>query len=331
VQQRLFLGVDIGATKCHALIANEFGQTLGFGEAGPGNHEVVGYPGLIEALHKCTDDALNMAGVSTSSISAAGFGIAGYDWPGELEPTLDAVSHLGLSAQIEVVNDTIIGLVAGAEKGWGIGLVSGTGCNCWGWNENHEIGRVSGNGGWFGEYAGGGDIVQKAVTAVAYEAFQRGPATQLTPIFLKLTGAQNAFDLLEGLTLTRYEIDSRAAPLVIQAARQGDQVALSIIQWAGDELGELANCVIRQIGLEQKEFDVVLIGSIFNSGELLLASLRSKIIQIAPTARFVRLSTPPVVGGVLIAMQKSSAYTSGARVKLVNSVKKFFTDTNKLA
>jgi len=40
---KTFLGVDIGSSKSHAIIADERGNVLGFGEGGPGNHEVVGY------------------------------------------------------------------------------------------------------------------------------------------------------------------------------------------------------------------------------------------------------------------------------------------------
>ena len=32
---RYYLGVDIGATKSHALIADETGRVVGFGAAGP--------------------------------------------------------------------------------------------------------------------------------------------------------------------------------------------------------------------------------------------------------------------------------------------------------
>ena len=43
---KYFLGVDIGGTKSHALIADESGQVVGFGRAGAGNWEGVGYDGL---------------------------------------------------------------------------------------------------------------------------------------------------------------------------------------------------------------------------------------------------------------------------------------------
>ena len=47
-----FLGVDIGATKSHALLADETGQVVGFGLAGPGSYEVVDWEGLQAVLHK---------------------------------------------------------------------------------------------------------------------------------------------------------------------------------------------------------------------------------------------------------------------------------------
>jgi N-acetylglucosamine kinase-like BadF-type ATPase len=316
---QFFLGVDIGATKSHALVADGSGKAVGFGKAGPGSHEVVGYQGLIHALKECTGAALQMAGLSIQDIQAAGFGIAGYDWPGELTLTQDAISSLGLQAPAEVVNDTIIGLVAGAEKGWGIGLVSGTGCNCWGWDENHKIGRVTGMGDMFGEYAGGGDIVRKAIVAVAYQEFRRGPATLLTQMILEMTGAADTMDLLEGLTLGRYQIDSGTAPLVIQAAQRGDEAAQGILRWAGRELGEMANCVIRQISLEDTELDIVLIGSIFNSGELLIDSLRQTIHKTAPGANLVKLQSPPVVGGVLLGMQTAGFHSPAVRATLIGS------------
>ena len=36
-----YLGVDVGGTKTHALIADEAGQALGFATGGPGNWEAV--------------------------------------------------------------------------------------------------------------------------------------------------------------------------------------------------------------------------------------------------------------------------------------------------
>ena len=61
-----FLGIDIGATKSHALIADEDGQALGLGVGGPGNYESVGYDGLKRTLKAIVDEALSAARRSAS-------------------------------------------------------------------------------------------------------------------------------------------------------------------------------------------------------------------------------------------------------------------------
>ena len=58
-----FLGIDIGCTKSQALIADQTGRAVGFGQGGPGNHEVVGYDGLRAMLFDITHQALTMAGI----------------------------------------------------------------------------------------------------------------------------------------------------------------------------------------------------------------------------------------------------------------------------
>ena len=316
-----YLGVDIGATKSHAMIADESGCVVGFGEAGPGNHEVVGYDGLRAALQAITGQALVSAGIEAARIAGAGFGVAGYDWPSELPPTLEAIATLGLAAPLEVVNDTIIGLVAGAEAGWGVAVVAGTSNNCWGWNAQHQIGRVTGNGDLFGEYGGSGELVQRAVIAVASAWTRRGPATALSDAFVQHCGARSHADLLEGLSQGWYDIGPEAAPLVFSTAEAGDAVAIGVIRWAAGELASLATGVIRQIGLEQQQFDVVLVGSMYNGGPLLLEPLAEAVHAVAPGARFVRLQAPPVVGAVLLGMQAGGLSTQPRRQRLIESAR----------
>ncbi|HEX9617894.1 MAG TPA: BadF/BadG/BcrA/BcrD ATPase family protein, partial [Anaerolineales bacterium] len=142
-----FLGVDIGSTKTHGLVCDELGRVLGFGESGPGNHEVVGYAGLSNALRTAAGQALASAGIAKEQVAGAGFGVSGYDWPSERKLTLEAIASLGLSCPVDAVNDAILGLLAGSAEGWGIAVVSGSGCNCRGWDREHRReGQVTGHG-----------------------------------------------------------------------------------------------------------------------------------------------------------------------------------------
>ncbi len=196
-------------------------------------------------------------------------------------------------------------------------VVAGTGTNCWGWDEHHNIGRVTGVG--YGEHGGAGSIVERSLAAVAQEWTKRGPVTQLTPEFLHHTGAKDVPSLIEGLEMGEYYIGSDLAPLIYQVADQGDAVALSIIQWAGSELGHTAVAVVRQLGIKDRDFEVVLVGSIYEMGEMLIAPMRKVITAEAKKARLVRLSSPPVVGGVILAMEQIGLNPVPIREQLIRS------------
>src|SRR5512146_2832891 len=96
-----FLGIDVGSSKTHALIADETGQCIGFGKAGGGNHQSAGYDGLIKVLLRSFEEACQMSGVEQALIAGAGFGVAGYDFPSEREDHLNAIAALGLLCPVE--------------------------------------------------------------------------------------------------------------------------------------------------------------------------------------------------------------------------------------
>ena len=315
-----FLGVDIGGSKSHAMIADAAGRVLGFGHAGAGNHEVVGYDGLAATLQAVTGEALAQAGLHVGDLCAAGFGVAGYDWPSERAPTLEAIATLGLACPVEAVNDTIIGLLAGAEQGWGVALVAGTSNNCRGWDRHGREGRVLGNGDAFGENGGAYEIVVQAIQQVGKAWTQRGPQTALSQVFAERVGAPDVAGLLEGLSQGDYLIDAAAAPLVFQVAAEGDAVAAAVIRWAGEELASLVLGVVRQLGLEGEAFDVVQVGSTFRGGPLLLEPLHAAVHAEAPHARFVPLAAPPVAGAVLLALRQSGMDTQHVRKTLMTAI-----------
>jgi len=301
---RYFLGSDLGATKTHALIVDETGHALGFGESGPGNHETVGYDGMLQAMQDSMDQALHASGLTKLDITGAGFGVAGFDWSSEYEVTAETIDRLGLTAPYQFVNDAVPGLVAGAEEGWGVVVVSGTGANCRGWDHEHKReGRVTGHGVLMGEGAGGAELMNRCMQLVGYSWSKRGPKTAIADALIAHVGAKDLEDLLRGYTMYEYDLGANVAPLVFRVANDGDQVAQELIHWAGCELGEMANAVIRQLEFENIAFDVVMTGSMFKGGDMLIAPMCETVRKVAPKARFARLEVPPVIGAVLIGME----------------------------
>ena len=174
-----------------------------------------------------------------------------------------------------------------------------------------------------GEAAGSSELVFRAMQLVGFEWTKRGPKTALSDAYINYVGAKSLEDLLEGYTEEYYQIGPETAPLVFQTAYEGDEVARDLITWAGNELGEMANGVIRQLNFENLAFDVVLSGSMFDGGALLIDPMLAMIQKVAPKVRLVRLNAPPVLGAVLIGMEQEKVCISAAiRATLAETVRK---------
>jgi N-acetylglucosamine kinase-like BadF-type ATPase len=250
------------------------------------------------------EQALRAAGLKKEDISGVGFGISGYDWSSEHEANVSVIDRLGLNAPYRFVNDAVLGLVAGSEEGWGVVVVSGTGSNCRGWDREHKReGRVTGHGVLMGEGTGGTELVHRCMQIIGYSWTKRLPKTALAEAIIEHVGAKDLEDLMRGYTTYEYQVGAEAARTVFRVAEEGDQVARDLIRWAGTEMGELANAVIRQLEFENLAFDVVMTGSMFEGGPMFIEPMRETIHNLAAKARLVRLRVPPVIGAAMLGLE----------------------------
>ena len=104
-------------------------------------------------------------------------------------------------------------------------------------------------------------------------------------------------------------------------AQVGDAVAVETVRWAGEELGSLVVGVARQLGFERRSFEVVLVGSLYNGGPLLLEPMTATIHAVAPGAHLVRLAAPPAVGATLLGMQAAGLNAQALRPHLIASTR----------
>lgn len=163
----------------------------------------------------------------------------------------------------------------------------------------------------------------KMIHAVAAEWTQRGPATSLTQILLEETGARDIEDLIEGLVLDRYRVSTEIAPHIFRAAEAADSVALEVVRWAGEQSGSIVSGVVRQLNFQNETFDVVEMGGVSNTGRLFKDPFRETVLEVAPSARFVPLKVPPVVGAALLAMEHAEIDQRSARKSLIAQSDRF--------
>jgi N-acetylglucosamine kinase-like BadF-type ATPase len=318
---KYYLGIDVGSSKTHTLIVDETGKCLGFGKSSGGNHQSSGYAGFENVLRESFSQASAMSGVEAARIAGAGFGVAGYDFPSDMDSHLKGLAVLKLSCPIEIENDGFNGLYAGTSHGYGVNVTAGSSNNCRGRGRDGRIARIVGNGTVFGEFGGALEIVMRALQMVNYAWIKRGPQTVLTRILLDTTGATDEMDLMEGLSSGQYHLSPSLAVEVFRVADEGDEVACDVIRWAGEELGWLAVAAIRQLEMEKEEVEVVQSGSVFQGGALLKDSMRKIVLKHAPKAKLIRLEAPPVVGAVLLGMEGAGFDGYAVREKISKTAK----------
>jgi N-acetylglucosamine kinase-like BadF-type ATPase len=299
-----FLGVDAGGTKTLALIADTSGRVCGAGRSGTGNWEGVGLDGAYEAYAQALGEALRSAGLRPADIAAAGYALAGMDWPSDEARLLPVVDRLGLAGPRAVVNDAFAALRAGAPDDVGVAVIAGTGSTIAGRNRAGRTFRTFGLGGLWGEFQGAGGLVHAACRALGRSYFGSGPPTALEPRLLQALGIASVPELAERLSRGQLQWPGGSlAPLVLAVADEGDEVARELVRAAGQELGLNAAAVARRLELVGEPFGLVMAGGVFSSrNALLVEALLERVRQDAPHVAPLLLQAPPAVGSVLLAM-----------------------------
>jgi N-acetylglucosamine kinase-like BadF-type ATPase len=295
----IVLAVDGGGSKTHLAICDESGAVLGAATAGPANWETVGLRGAADTIGDALEKALTASGLRRDQIEAAAFGLAGVDWPSDVDRLSTALASLRLTCPTTIVNDSFIALRAGAQAPWGVVVIAGTGTVVAGRNRAGETFRTLGLGRLLGDDGSASDVAEQVVRAVARAYVGRAPATSLTEGLRALMGAGSVEEMLEEYSRGG-EPELDAAPLALEQAARGDPVAVGIIEWAAGELGGAAATVAGRLGMDGEPYELVLSGGLFRGGGELLETLISRAV---PTALLTRLEVPPVSGAVLMALE----------------------------
>jgi N-acetylglucosamine kinase-like BadF-type ATPase len=299
------LGVDGGGTKTHAVVADETGRVLGLAIRGPSNWEEVGLPRAADALERAVTTALAEGYVEAADLEASVFGLAGVDWKSDELRIETVLRPLRLSGSVEIVNDAQVALRAGTSKPEGVVVIAGTGSVVAGRNSDGQTFRTLGLGPYFGDYGGGSDISESALTAVCDAYLGKGPKTMLSEVICAHERVLTVEELLEVVSREQDDLPYVASE-VLHVAEEGDAVAQGIVRKAGRELGRNAGLVARRLCMEDTPFELVLAGGLFQAEtQLLVEPLFETVQETARRARIVRLSTPPVVGAVALALERA--------------------------
>ncbi|MGO9095374.1 MAG: BadF/BadG/BcrA/BcrD ATPase family protein [Bryobacteraceae bacterium] len=219
----------------------------------------------MAAIESCVGAACPPAGLDSAVVR---FDAACLDFsggPADKEPIL---RQLLSSDRLMVTSDAFIALSGAAAGEPGIVAIAGAG----GW------------GYLFGDEGGAFSIVRQALRAALRHEEGWGPPTELRQALLEATGAASANDLLHRFytaEFTRPRIASYAK-LVDEVARQGDPVALEILQEAARQLSVIALAVRGRLFRARTPVRAAHVGGVFRSAILLEEYRRLLGIRSAP-------------------------------------------------
>jgi N-acetylglucosamine kinase-like BadF-type ATPase len=306
VARRLVVAADGGNSKTDLVLATTDGEVLSR-VTGPGTQpHLNGLPATADELAALVVAARELAGAGRDEpVEVGSFYLANVDVPEEETAMHAALAARETAQQLDVGNDTLAALRAGAPRGWGIAVVSGAGINAMGRHQDGRVERFLGIGPWSGDWGGGRGIVQSAVAAAVRAGDGRGPATALAERLVHAFGmpVEEVAFAAHHDRLTQSELLS-FAPVVFEAAHAGDDAARQIVERMGDEVVSFAAALLRRMQMTDGDPDVVLGGRVLQAADrLVMGRIRSGLAEVAPNAQIQVLDVAPVAGALAAALE----------------------------
>jgi N-acetylglucosamine kinase-like BadF-type ATPase len=144
----------------------------------------------------------------------------------------------------------------------------------------------------------------------------RGPLTELAHLVPQHFGLATAMDLTEALHLRRIDGERlvELAPVVLAAARDGDELATGLVRRLAQEIVLMATSALRRLDLLSRPTTVVLGGGVLACGdELLLSATTDALAAAAPLATPRVVTERPVLGAALAGLDRPGADASAHR------------------
>jgi N-acetylglucosamine kinase-like BadF-type ATPase len=312
--QNLIIGVDGGGTKTAVQIATvaQDGsiEVLGEGYGGPSNVRAVGAEHAKTNLDVAIDAAQAAAGTATTADYAV-LALAGSSLPDVQEVIAEWAERRRLAEHADIVQDAAAVLTVGIRHGRGVGLIIGTGSVAMGMNTAGEQAVIGGWGHWFGDQGSGFDLGRRALSAVADAADGIGAQTTLTNEITQRLQVEDPRKIARKLSLAidiRQEI-AALAPLVVNAARNGDEVAENIVDAGAAATAALVMATVSRLQLGN-DAPLALAGGIACSGDFFRNRLLSQLATLGFIPNPLSVVSKPVEGSLMLARDRLLARAS---------------------
>jgi N-acetylglucosamine kinase-like BadF-type ATPase len=318
----VLLGVDGGATKTVALLADDTGRVLGAGRSGSSDiHAAYDPAPPLDRIAAAVNQAAEAAHMRPAQVDACAFSLCGADWPEDVAVYQDGLAErLDLGSPPPVYNDAIGALRAGTPDGVGVSLVLGTG---------GAIGaRAADETTWFSgmrlEESGAGEFGHRAYALMLRGEYGAGPIPVFQSEALAAFGVDSVEEMVHAITARDGFGQpglARLAPVLLDAGHRGDPVARQIIQEHAELLAGYVRAASRRVGHPPSGVTLVVTGGVIRHH---CTDLVDALARSLPGFSLVRASVEPVFGSLLLAADSAGIRPDPARLRESGPGAEFF-------
>jgi len=299
------LGADGGGTKTLGVLADAGGKELARCQVGPGNPNVVGVEGAAANILDLVAGCCERAEVRPSSLGTIVCGLAGVGSAAVRDRLAEALRLGGIARGWEhlrfvLETDARIALEGAFGGDAGIVVIAGTGSSLIGKLPDGSVTMVGGWGRLLGDEGSGFAIGLEAVRAVARDIDQRSEAGMLRSMFAERCGWGGRDAIIAAIYQEKYDVAS-LAPVVLEAAGNGDPTARAILVAAAGQLIDQLGAMVKRMG-SLPSVGVVFVGGLIEHETLYSQIVADAVHQRIPQARIHPAKFPPVGGAVIMAL-----------------------------
>jgi N-acetylglucosamine kinase-like BadF-type ATPase len=294
-----FLAIDAGGTKTRCWVADDE-RVLADVSAGTVKLMQVSETVATERLRDLVLGALEAAGVAPKEVTRTVIGLAGSSSE-RVQAWVRSVLDEVVGGEMTLVGDEVIGLDAAFHGGPGVLVIAGTGSNVIG---RCADGRIVSAGGWgpvLGDEGSGFWIGLEAIRA-ALRAKDRGLESSLLPAIQEYWGLRDLGSLVAHANARERVAFAELTALVVRCAAEGDHVAASVLERAGQDLAAQVGVVAAKMtasGCDAAErLRVAYVGSVLAKIERVSSALQHSLRELLPGVDILPEAVEPLEGAL---------------------------------
>jgi len=283
------IGIDGGSTKTAAVMLDATGQPVARAVGGPANYHMVGLDETEANVFDVIGQLLADRHISIDDIRRFCLALSGVWRHADHRAISRMLGKHGILDRSMLVSDIEVLFAGTGGEGPVVVVIAGTGSVVLGRDETGRRHKVGGNGHLLDDDGSGYDIGRAGLRAVLEASDGRGPATRLTETLPAAAGLAEVAGIVPWLygASAHKQMVAALAPVVLDAAADGDAMARGIVGRAANHLARWTDVAASALRITDGALTVVLAGGVLEHSEVYRRLVADRILEELAHAKVV--------------------------------------------